>query len=70
MSHAWMLNSREFTAHPDFGSGSIPCLYLLFEVVDLLSQDLSVLQQIVEVAPGLLRAHHHLHFIEKPRLIT
>lgn len=60
----------KFTPHPDFGSGSVASLHLLFEVVDLLSQDLSVLQQITEVAPGLLHADHHLHFIEKPVLIT
>lgn len=53
----------EFASHPDFGSRSIPSLHLLFEVVDLLSQHLSVLQQIVEVAPGLICADHHLHFI-------
>lgn len=64
-----MLNSGGFTSYPDFGSRSLPCLHLLFEVVDLLGQDLSVLQQITEVAPGLLHADHNLHFIEKPRLI-
>lgn len=53
----------EFASHPDFGSRSIPSLHLLFEVVDLLSQHLSVLQQIVEVTPGLICADHHLNFI-------
>lgn len=61
---------QEFTSHPDFGCWSVPCFHLLLEVVDLLSQHLPVVQQIVEVAPGLLSAHHHLHFVEKPRLIT
>lgn len=60
----------KFRPHPDFGSRSLASFHLLFEVVDLLSQDLPVVQQITEVAPGLLCADHHLHFIEKPVLIT
>lgn len=58
------------SAHPDFGSRPLPSLQLLFEVVDLLSQNLPVLQKIIEMAPGLLRANHHLHLIEKPCLMT
>ncbi len=70
-SYGWACSTVHiFTSHPDFSSGSLSCIYLLFEVADLLSQDFSVLQQVVEVAPGLLCADHHLHFIEKPRLIT
>lgn len=65
-----LMTGHEFSrgAYPEFRRWVLPRIPFFFELSQLLSQDLSVIEKVIQMASGFLSADHHLDFICKPIL--